>query len=204
MDIKLQKSAVSNRQSIVSISGSKSETNRLLLLQALYPTISIENASNSDDSEVMQQAFAVSESSIHNQQSRIINVHHAGTAMRFLTAYFAMQEGRIVVLTGSDRMQERPIQILVDALRQLGADIEYLEKEGFPPLKIAGKKISTSQVTLKANVSSQYISALLLVAPKLENGLKLILEGEITSLPYIKMTLELLNQIGVETNFARF
>ena len=200
MDIKLQKSAVSNRQSIVSISGSKSETNRLLLLQALYPTISIENASNSDDSEVMQQAFAVFESSIHNQPP-IINVQHAGTAMRFLTAYFAMQEGRIVVLTGSNRMQERPIQILVDALRQLGADIEYLEKEGFPPLKITGKKISTSQVTLKANVSSQYISALLLVAPKLENGLKLILEGEITSLPYIKMTLELLNQIGVETNF---
>ena len=201
MDIKLQKSAVSNRQSIVSISGSKSETNRLLLLQALYPTISIENASNSDDSEVMQKAFAVFESSIHNQQPPIINVQHAGTAMRFLTAYFAMQEGRIVVLTGSDRMKERPIQILVDALRQLGADIEYLEKEGFPPLKITGKKISTSQVTLKANVSSQYISALLLVAPKLENGLKLILEGEITSLPYIKMTLELLNQIGVETNF---
>ena len=173
----------------------------MLLLQALYPTIVIEKASNSDDSEVMQQAFAVFESSIHNQQPPIINVQHAGTAMRFLTAYFAMQEGRIVVLTGSNRMKERPIQILVDALRQLGADIEYLEKEGFPPLKITGRKISTSQVTLKANVSSQYISALLLVAPKLENGLKLILEGEITSLPYIKMTLELLNQIGVETNF---
>jgi 3-phosphoshikimate 1-carboxyvinyltransferase len=201
LDIKLQKSVVSNSQSIVSISGSKSETNRLLLLQALYPTISIENASDSDDSEVMQQAFAVFESSIHNQQPPIINVHHAGTAMRFLTAYFAMQEGRTVVLTGSNRMQERPIQILVDALSQLGADIEYLEKEGFPPLKITGKKISTSKVTLHANVSSQYISALLLIAPKLENGLKLILEGEITSLPYIKMTLELLNQIGVETNF---
>jgi 3-phosphoshikimate 1-carboxyvinyltransferase len=201
LDIKLQKSVVSDRQSIVSISGSKSETNRLLLLQALYPTISIENASDSDDSEVMQQAFAVFESSIHNQQPPIINVHHAGTAMRFLTAYFAMQEGRTVVLTGSDRMQERPIQILVDALSQLGADIEYLEKEGFPPLKIKGTKITASEVTLQANVSSQYISALLLIAPKLDNGLKLTLEGEITSLPYIKMTLELLNQIGVETYF---
>lgn len=190
-----------NLKSTICISGSKSETNRLLLLQALYPAISIENASNSDDSEVMQQAFTVFESSKHNQEPPIINVHHAGTAMRFLTAYFAMQEGRTVVLTGSERMKERPIQILVDALRQLGADIEYLEKEGFPPLKITGKKITSAAVSLKSNVSSQYISALLLVAPKLENGLKLILEGEITSLPYIKMTLELLNKIGVQTNF---
>lgn len=190
-----------NLQSAICISGSKSETNRLLLLQALYPNIGIENASNSDDSQVMQQALAVFKSSLGHQKPPIINVHHAGTAMRFLTAFFAIQENRTVVLTGSDRMKERPIQILVTALRQLGADIEYLENDGFPPLKITGKKITSAAVSLKSNVSSQYISALLLIAPKLENGLKLSLEGEITSLPYIKMTLELLNKIGVQTNF---
>ena len=201
MDIKLRKSAIRNPQSIIRISGSKSETNRMLLLQALYPTIFIENASNSDDSEVVKHAIAIFDAPNSNQQTPILNVHHAGTAMRFLTAYFAIQENRTVVLTGSDRMKERPIKILVDALRQLGAEIVYLENEGFPPLKIKGKRITTSIGTLNANVSSQYISALLLIAPKLENGLKLTLEGEITSLPYVKMTLELLNKIGVKTNF---
>ena len=201
MYTKLRKSAIRNPQSIIRISGSKSETNRMLLLQALYRTIFIENASNSDDSEVMTQALAGFNTPNNQQQVPIIDVHHAGTAMRFLTAYFAIQENRTVVLTGSDRMKERPIKILVDALRQLGAEIVYLENEGFPPLKIKGKRITTSIGTLNANVSSQYISALLLIAPKLENGLKLTLEGEITSLPYVKMTLELLNKIGVKTNF---
>jgi 3-phosphoshikimate 1-carboxyvinyltransferase len=128
-------------------------------------------------------------------------VHHAGTAMRFLTAYFAQNEGCEVVLTGSNRMKERPIQILVDALNDLGANISYLEKEGFPPIKIKGKKLNKSQVSLKANVSSQYISALLMIAPSIENGLELTLEGEITSLPYIQMTLALLNEMGVEIFF---
>ena len=201
MDIKLRKSAIRNPQSIIRISGSKSETNRMLLLQALYPTIFIENASDSDDSLVLKQAIAIFDAANSHQQTPILNVHHAGTAMRFLTAYFAIQENRTVVLTGSERMKERPIKILVEALRQLGADIAYLENEGFPPLKIKGKKITTSKVTLNANVSSQYISALMLIAPKLENGLKLTLEGEITSLPYVKMTLELLNKIGVTTTF---
>ena len=130
-----------------------------------------------------------------------IDVHHAGTAMRFLTAYYAIQEGFEVQLTGSSRMKERPIQILVNALNQLGAEISYIEKEGFPPLKIKGKKLTKRKVSLPANVSSQYISALLLMAPKLENGLELTLEGEITSVSYIKMTLALLNKIGVETSF---
>lgn len=106
-----------------------------------------------------------------------------------------------VVLTGSSRMKERPIKILVEALQQLGAEITYEEKEGFPPIKIKGKKLTQNKVSLPANVSSQYISALLLIAPKLENGLELTLEGEITSIPYIKMTLALLNEIGVETSF---
>ena len=182
----------------LQITGSKSETNRLLLLQALYPNITLENISNSDDSQVMIKALN-SQFTIHNSQ--LIDVHHAGTAMRFLTAFFAIQEGREVTLTGSSRMKERPIKILVDALRQLGAEISYVENEGFPPLKIKGKKMSQNKVSLAANVSSQYISALLLIAPKLENGLELTLEGEITSIPYIKMTLALLNEIGVTTSF---
>jgi len=197
MKLFLQKPNI-NQQSSISVSGSKSETNRLLLLRALYPNLEIENISNSDDSEVMSKALN-SQFTIHNSQ--IIDVHHAGTAMRFLTAYFSIQQSKEVILTGSSRMKERPIKILVDALRQLGAEITYEENEGFPPLRITGRKITKNRVSLPANVSSQYISALLLIAPKLENGLELVLEGEITSIPYIKMTLALLNEIGIETSF---
>jgi 3-phosphoshikimate 1-carboxyvinyltransferase len=191
---------LATRNPQLSITGSKSETNRLLLLQALYPNLKLENTSNSDDSEVMSKALQNAQPVTRNPQ--LIDVHHAGTAMRFLTAYFATQEGKEVVLTGSTRMKERPIKILVEALHQLGAEISYEEQEGCPPLRIKGKKLSHSKVSLPANVSSQYISALLLIAPKLENGLELTLEGEITSVPYIKMTLALLNEIGVETSFA--
>ena len=192
-------SQLTTHNSQLSITGSKSETNRLLLLRALYPNITLENISNSDDSDVMFDALQ--KSKIKNQKSLIVDVHHAGTAMRFLTAYFAIQENNEVVLNGSSRMKERPIKILVESLQQLGTEITYREKEGFPPIRIKGKKITKNKVTLKANVSSQYISALLLIAPKLENGLELTLEGEITSVPYIKMTLALLNEIGVETSF---
>ncbi len=190
------KSSIVNLQSAITITGSKSETNRLLLLQALYPNLILENTSNSDDSEVMAKALST------DSKTDLVEVHHAGTAMRFLTAFFAIQENREVVLTGSSRMKERPIKILVDALRQLGAEISYEENEGFPPIRIKGKKLIQNKVSLPANVSSQYISALLLIAPKLENGLELTLEGEITSVSYIKMTLALLNEIGVETSFA--
>ena len=192
----LLKSPISRLPSSISITGSKSETNRLLLLEALYPNLILENTSNSDDSEVMAKALST------YSQTELVEVHHAGTAMRFLTAFFAIQENREVVLTGSSRMKERPIKILVDALRQLGAEISYEENEGFPPIRIKGKKLIQNKVSLPANVSSQYISALLLIAPKLENGLELTLEGEITSVPYIKMTLSLLNEIGVETYFV--
>ena len=185
----------------LKISGSKSETNRLLVLQALYPNLVLENSSTSDDSDVMIKALGV-QYPIPKTQYPKIDVHHAGTAMRFLTAYFAAQDGFEIQLTGSSRMKERPIKILVDALNELGAEILYIEKEGFPPLKIKGKKLTESKVSLPANVSSQYISALLLIAPKLENGLELTLEGEITSVSYIKMTLALLNEIGVETLFV--
>jgi 3-phosphoshikimate 1-carboxyvinyltransferase len=121
--------------------------------------------------------------------------------MRFLTAYFAVNEGCEVVLTGSPRMKERPIKVLVEALRQLGSQISYENEEGFPPIRIKGQKITNNKVSIPANVSSQYISALLLIAPKLQNGIELTLVGEITSIPYIKMTLALLNEIGVETDF---
>ena len=194
MNITLHKSKIANRKSEITITGSKSESNRLLLLQALYPEINIENLSNSDDSQLMQKALQSSESRI--------DIHHAGTAMRFLTAFFAIQDQREIVLTGSERMQERPIQILVKALQQLGADISYVNKQGFPPLKIKGKELTKNKVTLDANVSSQYISALLLIASKLKNGLELTLKGQITSIPYIKMTLSLLNDIGVATSFS--
>ncbi|WP_445715630.1 3-phosphoshikimate 1-carboxyvinyltransferase [Flavobacterium sp.] len=198
MNLLLQLSSIQHPAPI-KITGSKSETNRLLLLQALYPNLILENTSNSDDSEVMQKALTNTHHPSPNTQA--IDVHHAGTAMRFLTAFFAIQEGKEVVLTGSSRMKERPIKILVDALIQLGAEIAYQENEGFPPIKIKGRKIIQNRVSLPANVSSQYISALLLIAPKLENGLELTLEGEITSVPYIKMTLALLNQIGVRATF---
>ena len=130
-----------------------------------------------------------------------VDIHHAGTAMRFLTAYFASCEDANVVLTGSERMKQRPIQVLVDALRQLGADIEFVSREGYPPIRIRGKRIDARTTSLPANVSSQYISALLLVAPSLENGLELELLGHITSVPYIKMTCSLLTQLGIENNF---
>lgn len=192
MDIQLQlKGAL--KSTAITITGSKSESNRLLLLQALYPAIIISNLSESDDSEAMQKALS--------GNNKVVDIHHAGTAMRFLTAYYAIQEGKEVVLTGSSRMKERPIGVLVDALRSLGAKIEYTENEGFPPLKITGQKLLKSKIVIKAGVSSQYITALLLIAAKLENGLELILDGEITSRPYIEMTLSLLNQVGIENRF---
>ncbi|WP_224483891.1 3-phosphoshikimate 1-carboxyvinyltransferase [Robertkochia aurantiaca] len=177
----------------ITITGSKSETNRLLLLQALYPQLTIANISNSDDALVMQKGLKSSASEI--------DIHHAGTAMRFLTAYFATQPGRNIRLTGSRRMTERPIGILVEALRELGADISYENEEGYPPLLIQGKRLQGNKVTIPADVSSQYISALLLIAPSLPEGLMLELKGKITSVPYIKMTLSLLDRIGVPYEF---
>ena len=177
----------------ISISGSKSESNRLLILEQLFPNISIENLSNSDDTKYLQKAL--------KNTSNTVNVGHAGTAMRFLTAFLAIQEGRIVTLTGSERMQERPIKILVEALRGLGADIKYLKNEGYPPILIKGKKLSKNKISIQGNISSQYISALLLIASSLQNGLEINLEGQVTSIPYIQMTLSLLNTIGVKTMF---
>lgn len=193
MDVKISVGKTVAKAS-VQVTGSKSETNRALLLQALYPGISIQNISESDDSVAMQAALAT--------QHQVVDIHHAGTAMRFLTAYFAQKEGSSVLLTGSQRMTERPISVLVDALRSLGADIDYAGNEGYPPLKITGKKLTGGKVSIKADVSSQYITALLLIAGKLENGLELTLEGELTSIPYIKMTLGLLTEVGIQNTFG--
>lgn len=179
----------------IQLSGSKSETNRLRLLQAIYPNITITNASDSDDSRVMQQCLSSS--------STEKNVGHAGTAMRFLCAYYASTSSAPIVLTGSERMKQRPIGVLVEALRSLGAQIDYLEKEGFPPLRINGKRLTKNRVEIDASVSSQFITALMLIAPSLPNGLHISLKGKITSLPYIQMTQSILEDIGAEVNFER-
>ena len=176
------------------ITGSKSESNRLLILQALFPTLVLDNLSNSDDTQAMQSGLS--------SKDQRIDIGHAGTTMRFLTSYFATTPGVEKVLTGSKRMQERPIKLLVDALRSIGADVDYVKNEGYPPLRISGKSISTTRVSLAAHVSSQYITSLMLVAPKLPNGLEIVLEGEITSVPYIKMTCALLQRVGIDVTFS--
>ena len=173
----------------IELTGSKSETNRLLLLAALYPNLTLLNDSNAHDVSVMKKALQLS--------SGTVDIHHAGTAMRFLTAYFSVTENAEVLLTGSDRMKQRPIALLVDALRALGATIEYRGEEGYPPLHIKGSVLPRSSVSIAANVSSQYLSALCLVGAKLPQGLEIELVGSITSLPYLNMTLQLLERIGI-------
>ena len=172
----------------IQITGSKSESNRLLILQKLFGNIEIKNISNSQDTKLLQTAL--------NSDEKTMDIHHAGTAMRFLTSFFAVQEGVEKILTGSERMKQRPIKPLVEALRELGADIEYLENEGFPPLKIKGKKLEKNFVEIPADISSQFITSLILVGGKLENGLTIKLLGKITSKPYIEMTLKLLSEIS--------
>lgn len=178
----------------IQITGSKSESNRMLLLQALYPQITLDNLSNSDDTVAMKSGL--------ESDKNMVDIGHAGTSMRFLSAYYSTLENQEKILTGSSRMQERPIGVLVDALRQLGADISYLKNEGYPPLLIKGKRLTASEVLLSANISSQYITALMLIAPSLPDGLRLYLEGKITSIPYIEMTLSLLHKIGVDAIFS--
>ncbi|WP_395093831.1 3-phosphoshikimate 1-carboxyvinyltransferase [Vaginella massiliensis] len=190
--IQLSSSGLPVRGSI-QITGSKSESNRLLLLNQLYQnTLNIENLSNAEDTQLMQKALVTSDS--------LIDIHHAGTAMRFLTAYFAIQENKTVTLTGSDRMKQRPIQVLVEALRALGADISYLEKEGFPPLRISGKKLQQFSIVIPADVSSQYITALMLIGTQLEQGLTIELQGKIISKPYLLMSIKLMNKLGIDAN----
>ena len=177
----------------LSITGSKSETNRLLLLQGLISGFEIKNKSNSEDSRLMEAALS--------SKAKVIDINHAGTAMRFLTAYFSQVDGREVLLTGSKRMQERPIKILVDALNFMGAKITYENKNGYPPLHIKGKNLKGGSVCLPADISSQFISALIMIGPFIEKGIELKLTGKITSKSYINMTLLLLERFGMETNF---
>ena len=180
---------------LVNIKGSKSISNRLLFLKSLYPSIKIINESNSEDTNVMKKAL--------KSNDNIIDIGHAGTAMRFLTSYFSIVKDRQIILTGSKRMEERPIKILVDALRKLGAKILYQKKEGFPPLIIIGTDLMSKDISLSSNISSQYISSLMLLAPIIDNGLRIKLIGKVTSEPYIKMTLELLKELGINSIFKK-
>ncbi|WP_185882588.1 3-phosphoshikimate 1-carboxyvinyltransferase [Blattabacterium cuenoti] len=180
----------------IIISGSKSISNRLLILKAIYPDdIYITNLSNSEDTKLLQHSLS--------STSNILDINHAGTAMRFLTSYLSIIEAREVILTGSKRMKERPISILVNALNKLGAKIIYLEKIGYPPIKIFGRKILGGEIEVNATISSQYISALMLIASKFDHGLKILLKDKITSIPYINMTFHLLNQIGIKILWNR-
>ena len=194
MDLRLHKVEKPRGHVALTISGSKSESNRWLILQALYKNLDIENLSDSDDSDHLSHVLKSEES--------ILDIGHAGTAMRFGTAFFASQEGKEITLTGSDRMKQRPIGILVDALNALGANVTYLEKEGFPPLKINGKKIQGGKLSVDGSVSSQFLTALLLIAPSFENGLQLEIYGDLTSRPYLEMTVDILKQLGVNVSFS--
>jgi 3-phosphoshikimate 1-carboxyvinyltransferase len=173
----------------IVLPASKSIANRALIIHALsFSPYPIQNLSDSDDTCVMEQVF--------NSNTNHFDIGHAGTAMRFLTAFLSQIVGEWT-LTGSDRMKQRPIGILVDALNKLGAKIEYLENEGFPPLKIYGSHLKGCVLELDGSVSSQYISALLMIAPTVEGGLTLRLKNKIMSRPYIEMTLKLMEQFGV-------
>jgi 3-phosphoshikimate 1-carboxyvinyltransferase len=178
----------------INLTASKSESNRALIIRALADNFFIiRNLAKADDTQILEKLL--------NSSDEILDVGPAGTTMRFLTAYLASRENTEKIITGSERMLERPIGILVDALNSLGADISYLKKKGYPPLKIKGKKLSGSELTIDGSVSSQYITALILIAPTLVNGLKLHLQGKIASEPYIRMTLKMLQFFGVSSEW---
>ena len=178
----------------VELPASKSISNRMLILNALCGG-ELHNVARCDDTDAMRRALATDTTA--SGAVATVNIGAAGTAMRFLTAYYATLEGSTVILDGTERMRHRPIALLVDALRRCGADIEYAGEEGFPPLRITGRKLSASHIEIAGNVSSQYISALLMVAPLM--GCRTVtLTGEIISLPYITMTLTLMRLMGVD------
>ena len=200
----------------IHLTGSKSECNRALIIEALSKgKVKVENISDAADTvtlaailrsdvrKQMSEASLTANAGLPTSDFRLptseINIGPAGTAMRFLTAYFSFQDEE-VILTGSERMKQRPIDILVNALRDLGAHIEYAENEGFPPLKINGSlgKQLKEKISIKGDISSQYITALLLIAPTLPQGLILHIEGELTSRPYVEMTLAMLRQAGIQ------
>jgi 3-phosphoshikimate 1-carboxyvinyltransferase len=178
----------------IDLPASKSISNRALILDALaYSPYEIENLSDCDDTKVMVKAL--------DSNDTTFDIGAAGTSMRFLTAFLSKTVGEWVI-TGSERMKQRPIKLLVEALNYLGARIEYIEKPGYPPLRIFGSALSGGEIHLQGNVSSQYISALMMVAPTMQNGLKIVLEGKVISRPYIKMTIEMMGEYGVDVEFT--
>jgi len=178
----------------IQLDGSKSISNRALILNALSDEeIHLTGLSSSDDTRVLQAALS--------STNETIDIGAAGTSMRFLTAFLASQEGAQKVLTGSVRMKKRPIGVLVEALQKMGADIQYAANENCPPLNIQGRKLSGGKITMPASTSSQFISALLLIAPSLKNGIEIELEGKIVSRPYIQMTVDLLKEFGISADF---
>jgi 3-phosphoshikimate 1-carboxyvinyltransferase len=189
MQYTVQSSGKLNRTTI-TLPTSKSISNRALIVNSLaYSPYSIQNLSESDDTKVMLDVF--------NSNSNKFDIGAAGTSMRFLTAYLSKIVGEWE-LTGSSRMKQRPIGILVDALRKLGAQIDYIENDGFPPLKITGCALNGGELELAGNISSQYISAILMIAPTVQGGLTIKLTGEVVSKPYIHLTLKLMEEFGVK------
>ena len=177
----------------ISLPASKSISNRALILDALsYSPYDIENLADCDDTNVLVSAL--------DSNSTTFDIGAAGTTMRFLTAFLSKTVGEWVI-TGSERMKQRPIKLLVDALNGLGARIEYLENDGYPPLKIVGSALVGGEIHLKGNVSSQYISALMMIAPCMLKGLKIVLEGKIISRPYINMTMQMMDEYGIDVDF---
>ena len=177
----------------IILPASKSISNRLLMMSALSSgRLKAIHLSESDDTWIMQKLLQCT--------SEEKDAGHAGTAMRFMTAYFAVTPGK-VFLTGTSRMKERPIAELVEKLRELGAEIEYTEKEGFPPLRIRGKKLSGGRLHVNSTISSQYISALMMIGPGLKGGLELVLEGQTISSSYIRITAALMKQAGIEADY---
>ncbi|HRW21193.1 MAG TPA: 3-phosphoshikimate 1-carboxyvinyltransferase, partial [Bacteroidales bacterium] len=183
------------KSGILKIPASKSISNRVLIIHALSKSrFSPENLSDCDDTQVMVHAL--------NDNKETIDIKAAGTAMRFLTAYYSIMQGDKTI-TGTERMKHRPIKILVDALRILGAQIEYTEEEGFPPLHIKGEVLSSKDLTLCGNISSQFISAVLMIGPMLKNGLNINLTGQIISRPYINLTLKIMNDFGAKACWTK-
>ncbi len=176
---------------------SKSESNRLLIIQSLCDgEFSIKNLSDADDTVLLKKNFEKIKTYGKPDILKIIDTKNAGTVMRFLTAFLSNNPGTWL-LTGCDRMKKRPVGVLVNALRQIGAKIEYADKEAYPPLKISGAKLEGGEISVDASISSQYISALLMIAPVLPKGLTLKLQGSISSMPYIKMTMEIMRFFGI-------